>query len=100
MHTKSSLKNLKGTLGRPKHTSGDTKINLKETRCDGVELVQRAQDSGLHQPTVNTVMKLQVPSKWRISWTVERLLAFQQLSSMELVIKTTGKTNFIKNTHE
>jgi hypothetical protein len=52
----------KRPLRRPRHRwQGTIKMFLKETGCEGMELIHLTQDRDKWQALVNTVMNLQVP---------------------------------------
>jgi hypothetical protein len=52
----------KRPLGRPRRRwEGNIKMDLRETRIDGANLIQLAQDRVQWRAFVNTVMNLRVP---------------------------------------
>jgi len=52
----------KRPLGRPRHIWEDnTKMDLQEVRCGGIEWIQQAQDRDRWLALVHAVMNFQVP---------------------------------------
>jgi hypothetical protein len=52
----------KRLLGRPRHRSVDNiKMDLREIGCDGMDLIDVAQDSDQWRALVSTVMNFRVP---------------------------------------
>jgi hypothetical protein len=77
----------KRPLGRSRHGWEDNnKIDLKETGCGGTAWIHLVQDKDQRRALVNTVMNLRVPQNVGEFLRAERLVDFERLSSMELVL--------------